>query len=144
MSDYTPEEIEAAAKAIHDTVEAQYVKAGMRLTWGSKQQDPTTRECYREQARAALAAADNDARERGIARVDTQTTVDIDAIAGRYDAAFRDRDRQSAAAWGSARDVPGLVAEVARLEADLTVAVHEAMDARAKLAGHYCGGRDKA
>ena len=99
MSDYTPEEIEAAAKAIHDTVEAQYVKAGMRLTWGSKQQDPTTRECYREQARAALAAA-------------------------------------------AARDEA--LAEVARLEADLTVAVHEATVARAKLAGHYCGGRDKA
>src|SRR6266496_463858 len=81
MSDYTPEEIEAAAKAIHDTVEAQYVKAGMRLTWGSKQQGPTTRECYREQARAALAAADNDARERGIARVDTQNEATIEQLA---------------------------------------------------------------
>ena len=110
MSDYTPEEIEAAAKAIHDTVEAQCVKAGMRLTWGSKQQDPTTRECYREQARAALAAADNDARVRGIARVDTQNEATI---------------------------------EQARLEADLTVAVHEATVARARVAGHYCGGRDK-
>ena len=99
MSDYTPEEIEAAAKAIHDTVEAQYVKAGMRLTRGSKQQDPTTRECYREQARAALAA----------------TSAERDEA----------------------------VAEVARLEADLTIAVHEAMEARTKLAGHYCGGRDK-
>ncbi len=36
------------------------------------------------------------------------------------------------------------LAEVARLEADLAVAVHEAVQARAKLAGHYCGGRDKA
>jgi hypothetical protein len=52
----TPEEIEAAAKAIHDTVEAQCVKAGMRIKWGSKQQDEAVRDGYRGQARAALIA----------------------------------------------------------------------------------------
>jgi hypothetical protein len=51
-----PEEIEAAAKAIHDTVEAQCVNLGMRIKWGSKQQDEATRDSYREQARAALIA----------------------------------------------------------------------------------------
>jgi hypothetical protein len=34
--------------------------------------------------------------------------------------------------------------EIWQLEADLTVAVHEATVARARLAGCHCGGRDKA
>jgi transposase len=34
--------------------------------------------------------------------------------------------------------------EIQQLEADLAIAVHEALEARARLAGHYCGGRDKA
>ncbi len=43
------------------------------------------------------------------------------------------------------RGFPGkLQREIMQLEADLAVAVHEAVEARAKLAGHYCGGRDKA
>jgi hypothetical protein len=49
--------IEAAAKAIHEAVEAQCVNLGMRIKWGSKQQDEATRNSYREQARAALTAA---------------------------------------------------------------------------------------
>ena len=144
MSDYTLEEIEAAAKAIHDTVEAQYVKAGMRLTWGSKQQDPTTRECYREQARAALATADNAEVQRLIdeelAPISAERDEVLAEVARLEDwLAVASREAVDArAAFEKERHENQL------LEADLTVAVHEAIVARAKLAGHYCGGRDKA
>jgi hypothetical protein len=40
---------------------------------------------------------------------------------------------------GCVQTVDQLRTEVQRLEADLTVAVHEATVARARLAGHHCG-----
>jgi len=60
MTDPTPvdlDTIEVAAQALHEAVEAQCVNRGMRIKWGSKQQDESTRDSYREQARAALTAA---------------------------------------------------------------------------------------
>jgi hypothetical protein len=60
MTDPTPvdlDTIEVAAQALHEAVEAQCVNRGMRIKWGSKQQDEATRNSYREQARAALTAA---------------------------------------------------------------------------------------
>ncbi len=53
--------------------------------------------------------------------------VDLEAIAARYDAAFRDRDDECTA-WESARDVPGLVAELVVLRAQRDAAL-AALDA---------------
>ncbi len=70
------------------------------------------------------------------------SALGLDAIEARYDAALYAEGEEGL--LSSLSDMPALIGEVRQLEADLTVAVHEAVQARAKLAGHYCGGRDKA
>jgi hypothetical protein len=68
------------------------------------------------------------------------TPLDLDAVEARYDAALYAEGEDGL--LFSLSDVPLLLAEARQLEADLTVAVHEATTARAKLAGHGRTGQD--